>query len=329
MPNDSTFFALLVEAQYAVQAIHLHSLSQYAFDWRGIYRVEQSQNVNWLLRACRQEGAEIWLLKPAATLLFLEQQSYPAPRLIRTLSDELVGTAHGWWTLMVTFIEGIPVDYSLESLRLLASTVGRLHTLRLELAASTTPSIQASWKHPQQAVPACLQQLAQVREHVPPELQTFYDQVWATLERFQRATDLPETIIHGDCWPGNAVQTADGEIVLIDWDGSGFGPPILDLGNLLLTCHFNQPHYPHISPDASLISAIVEGYCQQRHLTSSELEILVDAVRFDSAFHFARNLQSFLQGNWHDHVGLQKIQIRYAAAEEVALMARRYLEQLL
>ncbi len=43
----------------------------------------------------------------------------------------------------------------------------------------------------------------------------------------------------------------------------------------------------------------------------------------------ARNLQSFLQENWHDHVGLQKIQIRYAAAEEIALMARRYLEQLL
>ncbi|HEU5228144.1 MAG TPA: phosphotransferase [Ktedonobacteraceae bacterium] len=328
MQDDSAFFASLIEERYEVQEIQLHSLSQYSFDWRGIYRVEHSGNQPWVLRACRQDGVESWLLKPAAILLFLEQQGYPAPRVVRTLSGDLVGAAKQWWTLMITYIEGAQANYALESLRMQGSIAARLHMLHVDDAAPTIPSIQASWKHPQEAVPECLRLLDLICDKVPPELQTFYNQVSATLERIQQAASLPITIIHGDCWPGNAVQTPDGNIVLIDWDGAGYGPPVLDIGGLLLTCHFNQPHYPQITPDPSLISAVVEGYCQQRTPTSAELEMLVEAVRFNSAFHFARNCQSILQDHWRENTGLQKLQMRYDVAEEIALIARQRFEQL-
>jgi len=111
--------------------------------------------------------------------------------------------------------------------------------------------------------------------------------------------------------------------VLVDWDGAGFGPPVLDAGSLLLTCHFNQPNYPNIQPDLTSISAIVDGYCQERLLTSGELEVLEDAVRFNSAFHFTRGVQAILQGDWPEDIGLQKLRIRFEVAEEVAQIARK------
>jgi hypothetical protein len=96
MPDNSAFFKTLVEKQYAASDIRLQSLSQYEFDWRGIYRVELANGESHVLRAVRQDGDTSWLLKPAATLLFLEQQCYPAPRVIYTRSGELVGTQDGW-----------------------------------------------------------------------------------------------------------------------------------------------------------------------------------------------------------------------------------------
>lgn len=328
MQNDIAFFVALVEEQYAVQDIQLRSLSPYNFDWRGIYHVESGDHVSRVLRAFRQDTSENWLLKPAAMLLFLEEQGYPAPRVVRTLSGELVGTANGWWTFMTTFVEGAQVNYSTHSLRALAGRTAQLHMLDLDRAAAAVPPIQASWKHPQQAVPECLQLLTRVRDQIPPELQTFYDEVSATLERMQQA-NLPVAIVHGDCWPGNAVQTPDGDIVLIDWDGAGYGPPVLDIGGLLLTCHFAQSQFPLITPNPSLISAVVEGYCQHRPLTHAELAMLVDAVRFDNAFHFARSLQSILQDNWREDIGLQKMRLRCEVAEEIAVIARKRCEQLL
>ncbi len=327
MPDNSAFFKTLLEQLYAESHVRLHSLSQYEFVWRGIFRVELANRENWVLRAVRQDGDTSWLLKPAATLLFLEQQGYPAPRVVSTRIGELVGAQDGWWTFVTTFVEGNLLDNTPETLRALASTTAKLHILSLDAAIAVVPPIQASWKHPQEAIRECLQQVASVSDRIPDELQSFCDDVRATLGRFQQAADLPMTVIHGDCWSGNAVRTIDNQIVLIDWDGSGFGLPIIDLGTLLLTCHFDQPPLSRIKPDIAAISAIIEGYCEQRTLTTSELDILTDAVRFNSAFHFARNAQAMVHEGWPEDVGLKKLRLRYDGADEIALVARSYIEQ--
>jgi Ser/Thr protein kinase RdoA (MazF antagonist) len=330
MQPDSVLMKKLVEELYVVRDVELHSMSQYDFDWRGIYCVEHGGGVDWVFRVCRQDGPTNWYIKPVAVLLFLEQQNYTAPRVVRTLSGELTGTCKGWWTFMTTFVEGSLVDYSTESLYALGRITGKLHALSPEAAAAIVPPVQASWKQPQETVPECLRLLTQVDDHIPPELRSFCDEVRASLERIEDAAkSLPETVIHGDCWPGNVVRTTDGEVVLVDWDGAGFGPPVLDVGSLLLTCHFNQPNYPSIQPDVTSIEAIVEGYCQERLLTADEVAVLEDAVRFNSAFHFTRGVEAILQGEWPEDIGLQKLRIRFEVAEEVAQVARGCFEQLI
>jgi hypothetical protein len=57
------------------------------------------------------------------------------------------------------------------------------------------------------------------------------------LKRLVRSADqiasalrkTPNTLIHGDYWPGNLYMTADNALVAYDWQQAGIGPGILDL----------------------------------------------------------------------------------------------------
>jgi hypothetical protein len=67
-------------------------------------------------------------------------------------------------------------------------------------------------------------------------------------------------------------------MILIDWDPSGLGNAILDLGRLLLHAHqtLAAPNaVPEmLSPD--FIHAVVDGYCEVRMPTLSERAVLLE-----------------------------------------------------
>jgi aminoglycoside phosphotransferase (APT) family kinase protein len=55
----------------------------------------------------------------------------------------------------------------------------------------------------------------------------------------------PETLVHGDLWPTNAIVRTDGEAVgvhFVDWDEAAVGPAGFDLSTLLL--RFDVSHRP-------------------------------------------------------------------------------------
>jgi Ser/Thr protein kinase RdoA (MazF antagonist) len=292
-----------------------------------------------------------WLWGRAATLSWLEDRGYPAPRVIRTHSRDLVGLAGIWATLATTYVSGTPLRPGPRELRLLGEALGRLHALdAATFAAATRRTVpgaagtlsdgagalvaRAPW-HPETAIPAALGRLAAVESLIPADQRPLLAQFRAVLLAVrQRAPMLPVTVVHGDPWPGNAIRTAPDQVTLIDWENAGLGMPLLDLGYCLLECHLDvglpgdQPAARPIRPDEDRIAALAAGYSRWRRLQPAEQELLPEGIRFAAAFIGAIHLEQALIGGVRGRsmdVRMERLRNRLAASDTVAELARRHL----
>ena len=262
-----------------------------------------------------------------ANLLFLEQKSFPAERIVKTKDGTPIDTSESWHTLITTFIDGRPIPSTPEAFYQLGETLGKLHTLDYR---SANPPVPTSKLLPKREVTYALSELTPVRDKVPDPLQARYNFIESALQKLPDCEDLPKVFIHSDCHPGNGVQTADGAIVLYDWQDAGLGPAVIDLAYLLLSCDRMAPWLPQSSftgndpwPEER-IKAIVEGYKQHHQLNATEIERLPDALRFRSLIFGAVNFANIVTGKTNSDESLWWWK-RYTASEDIAQQATRYL----
>jgi Ser/Thr protein kinase RdoA (MazF antagonist) len=322
----------------------------------------------WVVRACRADvpvpihvsgfpaTMQDWLLSRAATLDCLEAAGYPAPRVVRTRPGDPVGMDGMWLTLATTFVEGPVIRPSLAQLRMLGMTLGRLHALHVageadvagEAAEPGSRDVagavpghsaergagHASW-YPEAAIPATLGRLAAVGALVPDDWQSLYAQFGRTARAVQQSLgDLPRGVVHGDAWPGNAVQTGPDSVTLIDWETSGLGLPVLDLGHCLIESLLDaQPSADGpaawlVEPDEDRVGAVAAGYASERRLGEAELALLPEAVRFGAcyvgAIHLYQALAEGVSGTSTD-ARLERLRNRVEVSEAVARLAAPHL----
>jgi len=316
----------------------------------------------WVVRACRADAPvpihvsgspasmQDWLLSRAATLDCLEAAGYPAPRVVRTRPGDPVGMDGMWLTLATTFVEGPSIRPSLAQLRMLGMALGRLHALDVAGEAAEAGSRDvagavpghgvergaghASW-YPEAAIPATLGRLAAVGALVPDDWQSLYAQFGRTARAVQQSLgDLPRGVVHGDAWPGNVVQTGPDSVTLIDWETSGLGLPVLDLGHCLVESLLDaQPSADGpaawlVEPDEDRVGAVAAGYASQRRLGTAEHALLPEAVRFGAcyvgAIHLYRALVEGVSGTSMD-ARLERLRNRLEVSEAVARLAAPHL----
>lgn len=328
MAEQQALLTRLVEEVYDCWGAVLEYISPYLLEERGIYRVDVERGDSSVLRAFLGDAA-FELAGHGAVLDYLRQRAFPAPLVRRTRNGELLASYAGWTALLVSFIEGEVADFTPENLELLGSLAGSLHTLSYSALAETEQrGFPESRLRPTQSATRAIDNLTQALPDVPVALRHFYEDSLETLRRVQQAQQaglLPETIIHGDCWPRNAVRTPERGLALIDWDCAGIGPAILDVGYLLLACHLGKPQLPTMQADEQCIAAVVRGYCQQRTPSSAELAILEDALLYDVARRLGLDgFSPALSDNWTQDIWLQKMLARYRVAPEIAAIAQRH-----
>ncbi len=303
-----------------------------------------------------------WLCGRAAVLGWLEEQAYPAPRVIRTHGGDPVGLAGVWATLATSYVAGTPLRPGTDGMRLLGEALGRLHALDSSTFTGVSgagaggagagtggagtggggaggretvgvAARRAAW-HPETAVPAALGRLEAVQGLIPADQRLLLEQFQAVLLAVQqRAELLPAAVVHGDPWPGNAIRTAPGQVTLIDWENAGLGMPLLDLGYCLLECHLDaglpadQPAAWHIQPDEDRIAALAAGYSRWRRLQPAEQDMLLEGIRFAAAFVGAIHLEQALIGGVRGRsmdVRLERLRNRLAVSDAVADLAGRH-----
>jgi Ser/Thr protein kinase RdoA (MazF antagonist) len=331
MAEQQELLTRLVEEAYDCHGAVLQPISPYQFEDRGIYRVDWEGGTSSVLRAFLAD-VTVELTGHAAVLDYLQQYGFAAPQVKRTRNGALLACYQGWTALFVSFLEGEVADFTLDSLNLLSACVGRLHTLSHDaLAEAENARLPDSRLRPTQLASQAIDQLIQALPHVPNALRQFCEDCIVALQRIQQAQQaglLSERILHGDCWPGNAVRTPAGGIALIDWDGAGIGPAILDVGYLLLTCHLDKPQLPAMQPNEQSIATVVRGYCQQRRPSAPELSVLEDALLYDVARRAGLEKRlAALSDDWAEEIWLQKMLARYHVSPKIAVIARRYFEQ--
>jgi Ser/Thr protein kinase RdoA (MazF antagonist) len=330
------------------------------------YLVGADENTPWAVRACREDtpvpvqasGAAAmtmldWLMAQAGTLDCLEAAGYPAPRVIRTHSGDPVGLDGAWLTLATSFVEGPVIRPSLAQLRMLGAALGRLHALDVagERGAgggagggrAGEPG-RASW-YPETAIPATLARLDAVEALVPEELRDLYAQLRQTALTVQAGlSSLPRGMVHGDAWPGNAVQSGPDTVTLIDWETGGLGLPVLDLGTCLIESLLDaQPSGPGpaasgpaasgsasgpaawlVEPDEDRIAAVARGYASQRVVGAAERALLPAAVRFGACYvgavHLHQALAEGVRGAAME-ARLERLRNRVSVSEAVARLA--------
>jgi Ser/Thr protein kinase RdoA (MazF antagonist) len=311
------------------------------------YLVRVDETVPWVVRACREDmpvpvqasGAAAatmldWLMTQAGTLDCLEAAGYPAPRVIRTHSGDPVGLDGAWLTLATSFVEGPVIQPSLAQLRMLGAALGRLHALDV----AGEPG-RASW-YPEAAIPATLARLDAVEALVPEELWGLYTQLRQTALTVQAGlSSLLRGMVHGDAWPGNAVQSGPDTVTLIDWETGGLGLPVLDLGTCLIESLLDaQPSRSGaaasgpgsgpaawlVEPDEDRIAAVALGYASQRVVDAAERALLPAAVRFGACYvgavHLHQALAEGLRGAAME-ARLERLRNRVSVSEAVARLA--------
>lgn len=309
-------------------------------DERAVFRIDQSGACPWIVRALRRDApipewlggcgvtnAYDMLNSRAQTLVYLEQHAYPAPCVVPIVNGECVGEADGWCLLATTFVPGAVAQPTLDQLRLLGSALGRLHQLH---PADNT--VGKSWWYPEHAIPSALEQLAAVEHKTPAQWMPLHHAMRNTLETAQRWSTLPCSIVHGDAWAGNGIHTAPDQIVLIDWDASGLGWSIVDLGRLLIQSPVDVTSSLDdlIVPNIDRINAVVDGYYKERLPTQTEIEALPEAIRFTIAVGGAWHVAQGPIEGW-DRVAqrLARRQHLYHISDSIAMLAQQCLTQIM
>ena len=313
-----SFVANIARKLYGLEAQVIESLDQYVFDWRGIYRVQDAQGDVWLMRLL-QISEESGALSDIARLLeWLAHQQYPAPAVRATVDQQLVGMIDGWVIMLLSYVDGSMLGTSsADDLGAFAQTVGRLHRLRV----NDPSSFAQSRCHPN-TIATTTQQLARYRANVPPVFHTLVSNLHASMIALQQHLPQQLCITHGDCWYRNAIKTPAGQVTLIDWDCAGLGLPLLDLGNLLLTAHFDLSRPLALEPNEANIKAMMQGYQQQRQISAAERAHIVDALRFLLAFQLGNLIADDTCGQRPDFpLMLEKLHARYQVTQAIADIA--------
>ncbi len=213
----------------------------------------------------------------ANALLYLDAGGFDAARVVSSRSGAAVTFLDGEPIVVTTYVAGETPSLAPRDLRLIGAALGRLHALGVVEKVESGAISQAEMLPDSEIGSAS--DLKAIANLVPADLRDDYGAIVVACENLDRFNDGPRVLIHGDAHPWNTVIGPD-QATYVDWDSSGWGPAIIDLGFLLLSVDRGPLTDPPIPSDPLRVEAVVDGYLSEHLPTREDLGRLADAVRF-------------------------------------------------
>ncbi len=317
--NEDIFLAIVVKQFYSGNLVKWQIL--HSDNGNQIYQLNLTNGQSWVLRVFSTDDQSVFSL--ARILSWLEQWNYLAEQIVHSVHNDAIVSYEDKLLLTTRFVEGVPVDYSTPALHLLGKTLGKLHALRIK-GMSVLPKAEML---PTPELAYAESELSKVAGHVPTALQQHYSILAEAISMLDRCENAPLVLIHNDCHPGNAIYTSSKEVVLIDWQGAGLGPAVIDVGFLLASCEIPFEGVASLDFKQERMPAIIDGYCHYHNLTSTELDLLPDAIRFRALVCGAVSFADAISKHEAKPYDSEWWWMRYTHADEIATRARVHFER--
>lgn len=229
----------------------------------GVYRVERASGAPWVARVFPATRPLAAVEGDAEILRRLERGGFPAERCADL---EPVSSLEGRPVLVTEFVPGRRAGPGRRTFAVLGELLGRLH-------ARTSQTVLRSgggWHHmtaqggPSDELEAARSLLAERRPRSGVG-RAWSDALADALARADDAHGLPESLLHPDFAPANAIADGEGRLVVVDWSGAGRGPRLWSLAFLLWAAGARE---------IGLVDAVVWRYGSHVALQADEVERL-------------------------------------------------------
>jgi Ser/Thr protein kinase RdoA (MazF antagonist) len=267
VPTSSPDWKAHLEARYSTTISQINQLDE------NVFRLDRLDGPSWVARVFDSSRPVEIVEGDAEILRFLEQQSFPAERCADPAPVSTTPSGHH--VLITTFVEGRRPRKGEQLFPKLGDLLGRLHSL--ETGGSRVLTRRGgAWHHLctgriREEKEAALTMLKESRHNVPDDQLELYAKIQDKLQKMDDFEDLPDAFVHPDFVPSNVITTNDGELVAVDWAGSGTGPRAASLGFLLWAGGHRS---------MAQVEAVAKGYSKHVSLTETEMERLAAAIWF-------------------------------------------------
>ena len=280
MNNTVDLVTEALERFWSLKVLSLDSLSEE--EHRRRYRARTKGRVVFV--KVDEDGGETYIDLDHGYRLqsYLAHNGFPANQPLMTRDGDFVKRLSGCVVGVEPWIEPVPFEMDSEHWRAFGRAVGHLHSLPIPEALKS----RLSRMDPNRDLDGVLQRIRERTADLPNDksgkVRRFLDMAGG----LDVLKQIPRAMIHSDLAWGNIMQSPEGKLILVDWEGGGVGPPIVDLVEVTTYLRRSEPGSLHEGAAAEFY----RGYREHRSLTPSELESIEQAHLYHQLYYLADSL---------------------------------------
>lgn len=214
-------------------------------------------------------NANLLRIKSVATLInHLQHYRFPTPEIIPCLSGDYCWNDGKEGAIITRFIKGKYPENTEENLYRIGNILGALH--QIPASAGLLQGYSLNY-------PELLKQVYNFDGVIEEEFSNFLVSINPVIGNIP-LSGFPQSIIHGDIFLDNLLQTSLGDIYFIDFEGGCVDKSIFDIARSVIGCAMINQKF-----DLKLTKAILSGYTAVRDFEPIEQEYLYEFIIYAGA----------------------------------------------
>lgn len=202
-------------------------------------------------------------------LLYLEENGFPSPYVIKTISGRAYVEGQDKGSILVLFehLEGEEPEAD-ENIELTGELIGKLHHIM------RTCNVSLPEHNKEYFIDRYIKILKQMRydESKLNKFREYGDYLWNKVE------NLPRGFCHGDLYPGNLLKTFNGNYYVLDFDTASYAFPLYDCVLFCNRTNYFDYNEEGLHKSKKTFQSFLKGYNRYSTLNPVEINVFNDLL---------------------------------------------------